>query len=104
MILLEATGNGQQQVIQNLVLLAVMFLFLYFLFIRPEQKRRKNLKNLQEGLKVGQKVYAGAIVGTIKEIGQTTCKVHSGSAEVEVLKLAVSFVELPKDEEQQPIG
>ena len=104
MILLEATGGGQQQVIQNLILLAVMFLFLYFLFIRPEQKRRKNLKSMQEGLKIGQKVYAGAIVGTIKKIDATTCTVHSGTAEVEVLKLAVSFVEVSKEEDQQPIA
>ncbi len=102
MILLDADG-GNQAVIQNIVLLAVMFLFLYFLFIRPEQKRRKSVQKMQEGLKVGQKVYAGAIVGTIKKIGETTCTLHSASAEIEVLKLAISFVELPKNEEE-PIG
>jgi len=59
---------------------------------------------MQDSLKLVQKVYARAIVGTMKELGETICKVHSGNAEVEILKLAVSFVELPKDEEQQPIG
>jgi preprotein translocase subunit YajC len=59
---------------------------------------------MQDGLKVGQKVYAGAVVGTIKQLKETTCTLITGSAEIEILKMAISFVELPKEEEQQPIS
>ncbi|NDD99165.1 preprotein translocase subunit YajC [bacterium] len=104
MVFLDSSAGTTQSVAQNLILLAVMFLLLYFLFIRPEQKRRKNLQTLQESLQVGQKVYAGAIVGTIKHLKETTCTLVTGSAEIEILKMAISFVELPKEEEQQPIS
>jgi|688.fasta_scaffold204439_2 preprotein translocase subunit YajC len=104
MVFLDSNVGTTQSVAQNLILLAVMFLLLYFLFIRPEQKRRKNLQLMQDGLKVGQKVYAGAVVGTIKQLKETTCTLITGSAEIEILKMAISFVELPKEEEQQPIS
>ncbi|NDD59361.1 MAG: preprotein translocase subunit YajC, partial [Chlamydiae bacterium] len=78
MVFLDSSAGTTQSVAQNLILLAVMFLLLYFLFIRPEQKRRKNLQTLQESLQVGQKVYAGAIVGTIKHLKETTCTLVTG--------------------------
>jgi preprotein translocase YajC subunit len=95
MIFLDAAEGSTQSVAQNLILFAVMFLLLYFLFIRPEQTRRKNLMKMQDGLSLGQKVYAGAIVGTVKKLSD---------CEVEVLRAAISFVELPKEEDQQPIS
>jgi preprotein translocase YajC subunit len=104
MIFLDAAEGSTQSVAQNLILFAVMFLLLYFLFIRPEQTRRKNLMKMQDGLSLGQKVYAGAIVGTVKKLNETTCTLSSGNCEVEVLKAAISFVELPKEEDQQPIS
>jgi preprotein translocase YajC subunit len=104
MIFLDADASGTQSLMQNLILLAIMFLFLYFLFIRPEQKRRKTLQLMQESLKAGQKVYAGSIVGVIKRVNNTTCMIQTGSAEVEVLRLSISFIEPEKEEEQQPIS
>ena len=104
MVFLDSSVSTTQSVAQNLILLAVMFLLLYFLFIRPEQKRRKNLQLMQDGLKVGQKVYAGAIVGTIKKITERTCTLSTGTAEIEILKLAISYVDLPQEEDQQPIS
>jgi len=53
---------------------------------------------------LGQKVYAGAIVGTVKKLSETTCTLSSGNCELEVLRAAISFVELPKEEDQQPIS
>lgn len=101
---LDSSVSTTQSVAQNLILLAVMFLLLYFLFIRPEQKRRKNLQVMQDSLSIGQKVYAGAIVGTIKRIADKTCTLVSGTAEIEILKIAISYVDLPQEEEQQPIS
>ena len=49
--------------------LAFMFLFMYFLLIRPRRKEEKALKNKLSAMKVGDKVVSiGGIVGKIFKI------------------------------------
>ena len=49
-----------------------MFALMYFLLIRPQQKRAKDHKNLLEALKEGDEVVTnGAVVGKVKSVDES---------------------------------
>lgn len=50
-------------------MMAAIFVVMYFLMIRPQKKRQKELKEYRDNLKKGDKVItAGGIYGTIAEV------------------------------------
>ena len=52
-----------------LVMIILMFVILYFMFIRPQNKRRKEIQNFQNSLEEGTSVVTGGgIYGTVKKI------------------------------------
>jgi len=67
-ILLQAATGGTQQWSSILMMVAIFAIF-YFLLIRPQQKRQKEIRKFRAELKVGDKVVtSGGIFGKIKEI------------------------------------
>jgi len=53
--------------------IGLIFVIMYFLLIRPQQKRQQDLAKLQGGLKKGDKVVTQAgIIGTVAGIGDAT--------------------------------
>ena len=53
-----------------LIMMIAIFAIMYFLMIRPQQKKQKEIQKAREALKVGdQIVTAGGIYGRIREIG-----------------------------------
>ena len=57
----------------NWVMIAAIFVVMYFFMIRPQQKKQKELQAQREALKKGDKVVtAGGIYGIIKEVQETT--------------------------------
>jgi preprotein translocase subunit YajC len=59
-----------------LMLVAIVAIF-YFLMIRPQQKRQKDIQKAREAMKPGDKIVtAGGIHGRIKEIADTTILVE----------------------------
>lgn len=62
------TGSGWSSIIMIVLLIAI----LYFMMIRPQQKKQKEIKKFREGLAKGDNVItAGGIYGKIKEISDT---------------------------------
>jgi preprotein translocase subunit YajC len=60
-------GAGSQ-----LVMLAVMFAVFYFLLIRPQQKRQREVEDMLKALKRGDKVRtSGGIKGEIADLNET---------------------------------
>ena len=61
----------------NISMIVVLFAFMYFMIIRPQSKRNKELKLLQDSLKEGDRIvtFAG-IYGDIVEVGTVTVKVR----------------------------
>ena len=52
-----------------ITMMIVIFAIFYFLMIRPQQKRQKQIENFRNGLQTGQEVVtSGGIYGKIKEI------------------------------------
>ncbi len=57
------------QGIQQFLPLIIIFAIFYFILIRPQQQRQKKHKEMQESLKVGDKVITiGGIYGVIRDI------------------------------------
>ena len=61
----------------NIIMIVVLFAFMYFMIIRPQSKRNKELKLLQDSLKEGDRIvtFAG-IYGDIVEVGTVTVKIR----------------------------
>ena len=52
-------------------MMIVIFAIFYFLMIRPQQKRQKQIENFRNGLQTGQEVVtSGGIYGKVKEVGE----------------------------------
>ncbi|MFC5460422.1 preprotein translocase subunit YajC [Massilia niabensis] len=77
--------------------LIIMFVVMYFLMIRPQQKRQKEMKAMMEALAKGDEVVtAGGILGRVVQVkdAYVTIEVATGT-EMVVQKNAVTTL-LPK--------
>ena len=75
----------------NIIMIVVLFAFMYFMVIRPQSKRNKELKLLQDSLKEGDRIvtFAG-IYGDIVEVGTVTVKVRiAPKVEIELDRNAI---------------
>ncbi len=90
----EGAPAKEQNLSQVIVMIALALIFFYFILWRPEQKRRKKMQAQRESMKVGDKVTAMGIVGTVAKIQETTLilKMVDGS-QIEVLKNAITDVQ-----------
>ncbi len=71
----QAPGGGGSPIANYLPFLQIglIFVIMYFLLIRPQQKRQQDLQKMQGDLKKGDKVLTqGGIIGTIAGIGDDT--------------------------------
>lgn len=75
----------------NIIMIVFLFGFMYFMIIRPQSKRNKELKLLQGSLKEGDRIvtFAG-IYGDIVEVGTVTVKVRiAPKVEIELDRNAI---------------
>ena len=76
-----------------ILMIVLMFAMMYFLMIRPENKRKKEAQNLRDSLKVGDVITTiGGIVGTICKVDESTIVIETGAdrVRIEFTKWAVS--------------
>lgn len=67
--LLTATAAGAQSYIGSLLLPVVFLVIFYFILIRPQKKKEKQVKEMRSALKTGDKVITiGGINGKITKI------------------------------------
>ena len=85
-ILLQGAG-GLLQLLPIFLIVAVF----YFLLIRPQQKRQRQLQETIAALKIGDRVVTtGGVIGTIKSVRDTSFLILS--AEKSMLEIARSAV------------
>ena len=81
------------------IMLALIFVVIWFFMIRPQRKQQKELQNFRDSLKKGDKVVTiGGIYGTV-------CEIKEGTVLIEVdnnVKIRVSKQALVKDFTEQP--
>lgn len=70
---LQAAEGGAGGTYTSLIMMALIFVVMYFFMIRPQQKRQKELVKFRESLKKGDKVItAGGIYAKVKEVNGNT--------------------------------
>ena len=86
------SGQTQNPMIAFLPMILLVVIF-YFILIRPQQKRAKDLAKLVSGLKAGDKVVtAGGIIGTVITVKDRTVTLRSADAKMEVTKASVAEI------------
>ncbi len=71
------TAGGAQGGYSSLIMMAAIFAIFYFLMIRPQQKKQKELKALIDSLKKGDEVLtASGILGRIKALDEQYVEVE----------------------------
>ena len=94
----------------TILMLIVMVAIMYFLMIRPENKRKKKAQEMRDSLKKGDVITTiGGIVGKIVAVNAETIVVETSDdrVRVELTKWAVSSVgiqsgEQPVEEKKKP--
>ena len=65
-----ATGGGTGSMIANFLPLILIFGIMYFLLIRPQQKKIKDLKAMVDAVRRGDQVLTGGgIIGKVTKVG-----------------------------------
>lgn len=83
-----------------LLLLGPMFLIIYFLMLRPQQKKADTHKKLVEGLKKGDYVLAHAgFYGRVIDVEKRTVTLEvAPSVKIKLLKEAIAALDRPEEE------
>ena len=84
-----------------LILLALMFALMYFMMIRPENKRKKQAEEMRSNLKKGDQITTiGGIVGKIVMVNEETIIIETSDDRVrmELTKWSVSTVGVQSNE------
>jgi len=89
----DAGGGGMS----GLLLIFAIFGIMYFLLIRPQQKRQKDVKQMQSSLRVGDRVTtSGGIHGTIAAVSDNTVSIKvAEKVKIEVDRSAIAGIISP---------
>jgi preprotein translocase subunit YajC len=69
----SAPQEGGDSIIPTLLMITAMMVVMYLFFIRPQQKKQKEMVNFRQNLKKGDRVVTiGGAHGKISEIATTT--------------------------------
>lgn len=92
------------QGMSTIVMLVVLFAIMYFLMIRPENKRKKQAQEMRDGLKKGDIITTiGGIVGKIVSVTKDTIVIETSEDRVrmELAKWAVSTTGVQSTEQPE---
>ena len=82
-----------EQGMSTIIMLVLMFAVMYFLMIRPENKRKKKAQEMRDSLKKGDVITSiGGIVGKVVSVNESTVIIETSEdrVRVELTKWAVS--------------
>ena len=87
-----------------IIMIVLMFAIMYFLMIRPENKRKKKAQEMRDSLKKGDVITTiGGIVGKIVHVNKDTIVIETSDDRVrmELTKWAVSSVGVQTGEQPE---
>ena len=89
-----AQGGSTAGAIVSLLPLVLIFVVFYFLMIRPQQKRMKDLQNAVQGVKKGDTVVtAGGLIGKVTKVDETEVEIELGT-NVKVRAIKATLAEI----------
>ena len=94
------TATGQQLVedqraatMKSLGLMAMLFVVMYLVFFRPQQKKAKELQKMLQTIKAGDKIITSSgIIGVVITVKDKTLSIRSADAKLEITKGAVAEI------------
>ena len=90
----NAQLNQQQGTWGMVIYCVVIMAILYFFMIRPNKKRMAEYQKMLDSIKVGNRVLAAGIYGTVKKVNEKTLNIEIAKGVViEVNKNAVANIE-----------
>lgn len=98
-----AGGANAQSMLASLLPLLMLFVVMYFLLIKPQKKKQKEVEQMRNSLKPGNRIVTiGGFVGKVKKITEDEIYLvlTEGSEHVVIKKWAVQSV-LTKDEAKE---
>ncbi len=82
----NAASMGAGSLITTLIMMVAMVAIFYFMLIRPQRKKDKQVKEMLAALKPGDRITTiGGIYGTIKAIKDDTITLYVGSDRMEMV-------------------
>jgi preprotein translocase subunit YajC len=85
MLLLQAQAGGAGLFSSPIVMLALMFIIMWFFMIRPQRKQQKAIEAFRNSLSAGQQVVTSSgVYGTVKDI------VTENGRQIVILEIAPS--------------
>lgn len=88
-----AAGTGAGSMVTMLLPLAIMFALMYFMIIRPENKKKKKTEEMRSSLSLGDEITTiGGITGKIVQVTEDTITFETGEdrVRIQVKKWAIS--------------
>lgn len=88
MFLLDGSAPQQGNPYSGLIMIALIFVVFWLFFIRPQNKKQKEMQKFREALQKGDKVItAGGIHGKVEEVKATTVMISiDNNVKIEVEK------------------
>src|ERR1044071_4005389 len=85
--------NPQGEMLKLVGMVAIMGFMMYFIIIRPQRTRQKQLNSLMQNLKTGDKVLTGSgIVGRVVGVKEKHVSIRSADSKLEILKSTISEI------------
>ena len=92
-----ATGGDLGSSLMSMLPLVLMFVVLYFVMIRPQMKRQKELKAMIDALAKGDEVVtSGGLLGKITQLGDNQIGVEVGQGVIVQMQRSAVVQVLPK--------
>ena len=93
------------QGMSSIIMIVALFAIMYFMMIRPENKRKKKAQEMRDGLKKGDTITTiGGIIGKVVSVNNDTFVIETGEdrVRVEFAKWALSSVGVQTSEQPVP--
>jgi preprotein translocase subunit YajC len=110
-VLAQSSGGapaqgGSKMFGSTMIMMVLMFLVIYMLMIRPEQKKSKDRQNMIKEIKRGDRVLmAGGMYGTVGNVKDSTVMVKvSENVVLEFTKASISAVLNEDGTEKKPVS
>ena len=91
---------NNQSLISSIAYIVALFAIFYFLFIRPQKKKDKEVKEMRDSLAVGDTVVTiGGIVANVAKIEEETIVIEFGPSRTKmpIQKWAIGSVQSKKE-------
>ena len=89
------------QGMSSIIMIVALFAIMYFMMIRPENKRKKKAQEMRDGLKKGDTITTiGGIIGKVVSIKDETCVIATShdNTKIRILKSAISRVDVKAED------